>query len=445
MHNQIVSEEKPVRLLRPSVPCWAIGLAVLIGSTVWSQEKDGLRHLQGQHVHLVTDLLDDQRTTELTRVFDLAVPQWCEYFHVSPESVTDWKITAYLIRNPVRFRNAGLLPADLPVFLNGFQRGHEVWVNEQPGDYYLRHLLLHEGTHAFLSTQLGGTGAAWYNEGVAELLATHRWTDGKLSLNENPHSKDQFPYWGRIKMVQDEIAAGRSRTLSDIVRFRNEDFRQNTPYGWSWAVCYFFDRHPAYRDRFHSMQKAVELNDAAFSSHFGRMFRKDGQALQRDWQLFVTYLDYGYDPTEDVVWSRPAKAGFTAEKPVNQEASVQVDSAKGWQDSGLQVEAGQTYVLAAKGSFTVRHESEPWISEPNGITIQYHQGRPLGQLMAAVVSPDQTDGLSNAFAVGNFRTWKAETSGTLYFRINEMAGQLGDNRGELQVTIKPGESAESPD
>ena len=52
--------------------------------------------------------------------------------------------------------------------------GREFWLFDQPTDYYVRHLLLHEGTHVFMVSFLGGCGPGWYMEGTAELLGTHR-------------------------------------------------------------------------------------------------------------------------------------------------------------------------------------------------------------------------------------------------------------------------------
>ena len=48
--------------------------------------------------------------------------------------------------------------------------GAELWLHDQPTAYYRRHLLLHEGTHVFMASFLGGCGPGWYMEGTAELF-----------------------------------------------------------------------------------------------------------------------------------------------------------------------------------------------------------------------------------------------------------------------------------
>src|SRR5687767_8851911 len=132
----------------------------------------GIRILEGRHVRLLTDVPASAAVDELPRVFDAAVPEWAAYFELPPSQIRR-RWLAFLFQDRERFRALGLLPGDNPEFVNGYARGYELWLLEQPSDYYRRHLLLHEGTHALMQTQLGGAGPGWYMEGMAELLGTH--------------------------------------------------------------------------------------------------------------------------------------------------------------------------------------------------------------------------------------------------------------------------------
>ena len=149
----------------------------------------GIRTVEGKHLVLYTDVEADQAIDELPEVFERAVQQWCAYFCVDPSPFEQWRITGYLMGRKERFETAGLLPPDLPPFLNGYQRGAEIWVYEQPSPFYRRHLVLHEGTHAFMERQFGGAGPPWHMEGIAELLGTHRWEDGALQLAHFPTAR----------------------------------------------------------------------------------------------------------------------------------------------------------------------------------------------------------------------------------------------------------------
>ena len=70
------------------------------------------------------------------------------------------------------------MPTGDDKFLHGLSTGSDLWLYDQPSAYYRRHLLLHEGTHAFMGKFLGGCGPGWYMEGTAELFGTHRMGAG---------------------------------------------------------------------------------------------------------------------------------------------------------------------------------------------------------------------------------------------------------------------------
>ena len=215
----------------------------------------GIRKLAGRHLTLYTDVANDAEVIGLTAAFDAAVPHWCRYFEIDPDKTADWRLTGYLIERKEPFRALGLLPADLPPFLHGYQRGDQLWLYEQPTAYYRRHLLLHEGTHAFMKQYFGGAGPPWYMEGVAELLATHTLQDGNLTLGVFPADKRTTPGWGRIKIVKDALAAGNGMTLTRIMQYDARAHLKNEPYGWCWAACAFLDAHPRTRAAFRARRE----------------------------------------------------------------------------------------------------------------------------------------------------------------------------------------------
>ena len=294
----------------------------------------GIRKLEGRYLTLYTDLPGSVEVDEIPRVFDQAVPQWAAYFATPLAKLKSWQLTGFLIGDQSRFRQSTLLPEDLPEFLHGYQRGYRFWVYDQPSAYYRRHLVLHEGVHAFMQTVLGGTGAPWYREGIAELLATHRWRGGKLLVRYMPKSRDEVPYWGRIKAIQDEFAAARGKMIREVMQYDSAAYLRTEPYAWSWAVAAFLDGHPAYRYRFRNLRNDVR----DMSPHFTRRFQQQliGQLRQFDeqWQLFVINIDYGYDFERTAVLYRPGMPLGTGSRTVSLAAD------RGWQSTGIRLEAG---------------------------------------------------------------------------------------------------------
>jgi hypothetical protein len=393
---------------------------------------EGIRKLSGRRLTLYTDLPAGEEIDRLPEVFDQAFPQWCEYFHVDPAEHADWNLTGFLMKDKARFQRAGLLPDDLPPFKNGYARNYELWLYEQKSDYYRRHLLLHEGTHGFMNTILRACGPPWYMEGIAELFGTHRWHDGRLTMRYFPQSRQEVPRWGRIEMIKEAVAAGRPMRLRDVIEYSVTAHLETEPYAWCWAAAMLLDRHPRYQQRFRRLYEDVSKPD--FNQRFYRAMGSDWGRLCEAWQVFIAGLEFGYDMAAAVL-------DFTPGDPLpSGGATVAVAAQRGWQNSGLRLDAGASYRLQATGRYQVADQPQIWWCEPGGVSIRYYQGRPLGVLLAAV-RPDQTDqdgrcALLDPAVVGTGATLSPKQSGTLYLKINDSAAELGDNAGQLEVHVK---------
>jgi hypothetical protein len=411
----------------------------------------GIRKLESRRLVLYTDLPATPEVDELPNVFDQAFDLWCKYFAVDPAQHADWRMRASLMDDPSRFVAAGLIPHDLPKFLNGYTRGHECWLNNQTSPYYRRHLLLHEGVHGIMFTLLGDHAPPWYIEGMAELLGTHHWQDGKLELPYFPKKSDQVPKLGRIEIVQKDFAQHRAKHLTDVMAYDNKAHLKVEPYGWSWAACAFLNGHPRYRDRFRQLLPLLKSSDD-FNAKLVEAYGDDFHQLEEEWQVFLADLDYGYDFDRTAIdftrgepateHGRPngdrAQGGSGITNAQSAHVSVQAD--RGWQNSGLQLEAGKSYKLTATGRYQVANDPKPWISEPGGVSVHYIHSRPLGQLLATI-RPEHSTKSASAFlkpiVVGTAATITPSETGTLYFRINDSSGELTDNAGHADVIIAP--------
>ena len=425
----------------------ALALASSAGAEVTDEarlERAGIRRLVGKRLTLYTDVPASAEVDGLVEAFDQAYPQWCRYFEVAEDAEPAWQMTGYLMRDRRRFDSLGLIPAEVPDFLHGYALGYTLWMYDQPTDYYRRHLLLHEGTHGFMYTRLGGTGATWYMEGIAERLVTHDEQDGRIVLGHFPVAREEVPMLARIKLVQDAVTAGRRLSLDDVRALSYREFVQNEAYAWVWSAAAFLDEHPVYRQRFRELQRHVRATD--FDAAFERLFAADRQACEVEWALFVDTLEHGHDVPRTALDFSPGTPWQTG----SQEIVVQAD--RGWQNTGLWLEAGRAYKLRASGRYQVANEPRPWWCEPGGVTIRYYRGAPLGILQAAVWGEedsaampddqsaggeaDELSGFLQPTNVGLRARVVAPAGGTLYLRVNDSAGELDDNAGTLQVRIE---------
>jgi hypothetical protein len=406
---------------------------------------EGIRKLEGKRITLYTDV-EGEEIDGLPAVFDQAFPQYCEYFGVDPASLGDWRVTGFLMKDKERFDRAGLIPKELPDFEHGYSWNYDLWLFDQKDDYYRRHLLIHEGVHGFMNTVLGACGSPWYMEGMAEMLGTHAWNENRLALNYLPQSREETPGLGRIRILRDDVAARRAMTLPKILDYPPSAHHSNDAYAWSWAAAKFLDTHPRYQKRFRSLAKDVLRDD--FDANFRAMFADDLPELFEEFQVFAADMEYGYDIPRTTIDFAPARAepSSDGEKPT----MVAVAADRGWQNSGIRLEAGKKYEIEAAGRWTKKCREAFWSGvknlpdqveiEPNGISIRYYHGLPLGVLLAAVHPDAPNEETPSVFlqprVVGSAATLAPEQSGTLFFRINETAADLQSNSGEVKVKIR---------
>jgi hypothetical protein len=204
----------------------------------------GIRKLESKRLVLYTDVASSPEIDDFPQAFDQAFDLWCQYFGLDANNFPDWRMRASLMEERGRFQAAGLLPSESPNFLNGFTRQYECWLYNQTSPYYRRHLLLHEGVHGFMYTLIGRNAPPWYMEGMAELLATHRWQDGKLELPYYPKRPDDVPKLGRIEIVQKDFTNQQAKQFPSVMEYSGLDYLQVEPYGWSWAATAFLNGNP---------------------------------------------------------------------------------------------------------------------------------------------------------------------------------------------------------
>jgi hypothetical protein len=154
----------------------------------------------------------------------------------------------------------------------------------------------------------------------------------------------------------------------------------------------------------------------------------------RDFDAFTDDIDYGYDFARSAIdWS--------AGRSIRGGERFEVAAARGWQNSGISIAEGQSVGIEATGRCTLGAVGEMVIeSEPDGISLDWYRGRPLGQLLVALWVDAPADGGRPRFmVVGEGRRSRigAAGAGPVYFKVNEPPGDLGDNRGGYAVEFGP--------
>jgi len=403
----------------------------------------GLRVIESKHLILVTDL-------PLESVVDL--PALADVLFVTLEerlgklapniAGTEFQVTGYLIDSKERFEQAGVLPPEQFQFRHGRHLGYQFWMNNQTSDYYRRHLLLHEFVHCFMMCEFGGRDIPplWYTEGIAEYFATHQLGAdiAKTRFGVLPNDAKGFEGWGRIAEIRKASAVGTDRTAPSILRSSLEallhpadnSFSEDLQYAQAWAAVWLINNHPELKSEFAPLSRVRTRQD--FLDAERAVPEQIWKRMAVVWPLFLDSLVEGFDVGRSFPDLQTKNQNWTVNRV--EPLAVTVNCDREWQPVGMVFEKGQTVALKCSGRYIMHDMPRPWVSEPQGITIDYCQGRPLGEVVAILVSPDGQF-CSGRIPVGNGTTISFPYDAELWLQINDSAARRAGNSGSVQVLI----------
>lgn len=398
-------------------------------------QRAGLRVLESSRLVLITDRPPraGDGVEDLPRIFDEAVEAWCDHYGMAPAAIAGWRCLGCLVVNRERFREAGLLPPDIPAFVNGFCDRNRFWLMDQPNPAYRRHLMLHEGVHAFTLTVRGLATPVWYSEGIAEYLATHRLdAAGRFASTPIPARADDVEQLGRIERIRELRAAAAAPSLADVLAVEPALHHDIAAYASSWAAVALLRGHPAYAASFAALEHGRLGPD--LNARLAAMAGFDADRAARDFDALTDDLDYGYDFARCAVDWSPGR-------PLDGPVRLVARAGRGWQNTGVDLPAATRCRLRATGRCTLgRIAGRAIETEPDGISLDWYRGRPLGRLLAAQWVEAPPEGGRPRFVVvgaGATAPITAAVDGPLFLRVNGPPADLADDTGEFTVDLAP--------
>ncbi len=408
--------------------------AFILPAGVYGQGAAAIQTVSGRHIVLKSDGGTRQSLQDLVDAFDAAVIQWERFLMMTPGTTADWQIDGFVITDRQLFKDSGEIPRGLN-FPFGFATNGNVFVMRQQSDYYTRHLLLHEGVHALFLERFNDVGPSWFAEGVAELLGVHRGTGSDVEVNVVPQSRNDTPFWGRFKLTSQRRIENRIPTINAVLDYPQDLNSDVESYGWCWVAAMLLTEYPEYRAEYMAAIADGSIRHRTFNEALKRRLQSHWPIVEARWRLLTQTIDYGFDwehervslSTDDPIWD-----GKTIRVPVRAD--------QGWQSTGVRFRPGTRIKISADGRCTINQTTKPWISEPAGVTIQYAQDRPLGQLMLCVL-PNRTDELRHldplqVTALESDLEFTINTHCWLMLRINDHLDGRGDNRDGYTVTLQ---------
>lgn len=278
-------------------------------------------------------------------------------------------------------------------------------------------VIQHECTHGFCHMTFGSTGPTWLAEGVAEL--GNYWKEGETAVDVEPG------VMGYLQRTQPK------RRLLEIAVPGRTPSGTWQDYAWRWALCHMLANNPNYSDRFKPLAIALMEGqpDVSFESVYGPVAKQ----VSFEYDQFLRHVGNGYR-ADLAAW--PWKARFR-KLPAGGSLRTKVKALAGWQGSGLELAQPGTYAFEAAGSWRTAAAVEPCTAAGD------KAGR--GRLEAAVLA--ETDAgftLSDPFALGEKGTFSAPAAGRLMLRCADEWTQLGDNDGEVEVTLRRTDADAAP-
>lgn len=401
----------------------------------------GIRALSGRYVDLYTDLPPNEKTDEMIRLLDAAVPRLCEFFHLDPREYDSWKISAFLMTDREPFEIFGAFDFEeepIPEFPNGFSLYDRIWVFDKHQTYYNRFLMLHELVHAFMLQTFGSLDPCWFTEGIAEFLALHSWDGEKIELGIFPDSPEQVEGFGRIDRIRSRVQAGDTPSVKELLNLERGAFDNTTTYAWCWALVTLLARNPEYAGPLSALPYLAMEEDP--NRQFIKLLGAKAKSLPADWQHFAEWIDYGFDfDHKPEVRPRDSIKGDIPDEGI----TVTLDAETGSLATGLILQPGKEYRLSASGRFHIGCRGKVYPCEPNGITLSYFNSRPIGTLLAEIVPegatldelPIQTEPIGTK---GNITPKK---QGELYLRLNIPTNEIKNSKGTCSVALHAEESA----
>lgn len=400
----------------------------------------GIRMLQSKRLILLTDL-PEESVARFPRIADQLFDHLESHFGPLPPSPdgSEFQVTGCIIGDVARFQTTGLMPEPEFGFTYGRHRDYQFWMFDQASDYYRRHLMLHEFTHCFMTceTTMLDIPPRWYIEGMAEFFATHSVAaDGSSQFGILPPQAEGFEGWGRVAELSRLFERFHKPTatpevfavepLAEVIRDVVWSEKESDYAKW-WAISWLLHSNPAYGPVMDTL-KPLRRRDE-FMAAEASIRQQLGKRLDIDWLLFAETLEPGFDVDRSFPVHRP-----DAEVLESPPETVELRADRDWQQSGFRLAAGESVVVKCEGRFSVNEPAEQWESEPQGISVEYVRGFPIGCVVATLVAADGQS-LTHRLKIGREAKITATQDAELWMQVNDSSDSRQNNSGSVKVSF----------
>lgn len=263
----------------------------------------------------------------------------------------------------------------------------------------------HEAVHAYCQQTFGDVGPTWYSEGMAEM--GNYWVKDDPSVQAEP-------------IVLKYLKSTQPRSLREIVEPEQPPGTWQE-YAWRWALCHVLANNTNYAPRFRPLGIGMLTGQPV---SFAQVYAPMADQISFEYLFFIEHMDTGYR-ADLCSWDWRKK--FLPLGDGGRSVAARINAPRGWQPTGLKVEAGVKYAYEAKGDW---HIGDGAKVDANGAA----DGR--GRLVGVLFKDFK---LGEPFELGVSGVWEAPADGDLYLRCRDGWCEIADNSGTMLVKVKRAE------
>ena len=365
---------------------------------------DSPREVRSQHFLVRTDISDrsiSMLLEKLETMYDLLVV----YFGSAPRQ----PIECYVVQDINKWNSR----AWEPLVIQKVTTGAGVTIRARQGGNLkavvfssARHdVVQHEAVHSFCHLTFGDTGPLWYAEGIAEM--GQYWNADSNSVTATA-------------AVIGYLRSRETQLINTIVNAKEIEGEGWKAYAWRWSLCHFLATNPNYAKDFGRL--GINLMRERSGASFRNQWRRQANQLSFEYNQFMEHLELGL--RGDLMywdWKIKPRTASTART-----IKSTIQAARGWQPTGAKLQVGQTYEVAAEGQWGFSSLASALSADG--------AADGTGKLMGVIL--DENFQLSEEFELGQQTSFDASKDGHLFVRGQERMSQIGDNQGELEVSIR---------
>ena len=125
----------------------------------------------------------------------------------------------------------------------------------------------------------------------------------EIRVNRIPQTREQAPYWGRFKRMNQATSDGQVPSLPAVLDYQPSLSGDVATYSWSWAACMLLTSYPEYRGTFIATARQGKETGPGFNRQLQTSLDRHWPILAARWRLACHELDFVLQRLKS--WSAP--------------------------------------------------------------------------------------------------------------------------------------------